>query len=1084
MRGTPPLRSTLLAMLVSTILAAPMAFGASFVTFESGQVRPLALSPDGTTLFAVNTPDARLEIFDVTTGVPLHTGSVAVGLEPVAVAARTDTEVWVVNHLSDSISIVQLDAPGPRVVRTLHVNDEPRDVVVAAGGSRMFVTTSIRHWAGYKPLATTPGIGRAMVWGYTVAPSGAITDVDAPIVFTDTPRALAVSPDGLTVYAAGFHTGNQSTTVSEGAVCNGGAAAAPCTIDGITIHPGGLPAPNANVQGIAAPETGLIVQYNPLSGQWEDELLRDWSPAVMFSLPDTDVFPIDAMTVTVGTPIAHVGTILYGMVTNPVSGKLYVSNTEARNAARFEGPGILAGHSLRGHLHESRISVVDGTTVTPRHLNKHIDYDVVPSPPGVKEKSLALPMGMAVSSDGATLYVAAMGSNAIGVFDTGELENDTFVPDAADHIGVSGGGPTGLVLDEPRQRLYVLTRFDNAVATIDLVTRNEIDAVALHNPEPARVVTGRRFLYDATLTTSNGESPCASCHVFGDLDSLAWDLGDPDGLVENNTNPIAVPNPFDPSQPKFHPMKGPMTTQSLRGMANNGPLHWRGDRRNVAGPLDVAGGFMQFNGAFAALLGRDGPLTTAEMTQFTEFILDVTYPPNPFRSPDDALDDSEANGRDIFFNRSPIDTFQTCNGCHRLQPEQGRFGTAGLTTFENEPQMFKVPHLRNLYQKLGMFGMAYSPFFNFGDNGFKGPQVRGFGFMHDGSTDTLFRFMHSIPFNERPPPFSNVGFPPGPTGDQMRRDVEAFMLVFDTDLKPVVGVQVTATTDANPNSLPSIAQLDDRAAAGDCDLIVKSVDGTGQPRGWWWVDGDFRSDRGSEPMLSLATLRLQASVARPQTFTCVPPGSGYRMGIDRDEDGVYDYDEVLQGTDPTAPDGARPQPAAKLVIKNKLPDVETKNAAALQIKSPTLAIPPLGSASDPRCNGAPSGTVKATLTLASTTSGASTTSPLPCQHWALIGKDENPQGYKYADKALTVGTVSKISWRRGKDLKANLTGKGASTLGYDLQPGVVQNPVRGQILSGEVGVCFECTSLAHDGSDGRSFSAKAADCPAPADCGP
>ena len=37
----------------------------SFTNFESGQVRPLALSPDGTRLFAVNTPDNRLEIFDV-----------------------------------------------------------------------------------------------------------------------------------------------------------------------------------------------------------------------------------------------------------------------------------------------------------------------------------------------------------------------------------------------------------------------------------------------------------------------------------------------------------------------------------------------------------------------------------------------------------------------------------------------------------------------------------------------------------------------------------------------------------------------------------------------------------------------------------------------------------------------------------------------------------------------------------------------------------------------------------------------------------------------------------------------------------
>ena len=35
---------------------------------------------------------------------------------------------------------------------------------------------------------------------------------------------------------------------------------------------------------------------------------------------------------------------------------------------------------------------------------------------------------------------------------------------------------------------------------------------------------------------------------------------------------------FGVGQTDFHPMKGPMTTQSLRGMANHGPMHWRGDR--------------------------------------------------------------------------------------------------------------------------------------------------------------------------------------------------------------------------------------------------------------------------------------------------------------------------------------------------------------------------------------------------------------------------------------------------------------------------------------------------------------------------
>src|SRR5258706_8147051 len=132
------------AGLVFSLLAGAPVRGAC-TTFETGEVRPLALSPDGTTLFAVNTPDSRLEIFAVGAGGLTHTGSVPVGLEPVAVAARSTSEVWVVNHLSDSISIVDVAASPPRVTRTLLVGDEPRDIVFAGpGGDRAFITTAHR----------------------------------------------------------------------------------------------------------------------------------------------------------------------------------------------------------------------------------------------------------------------------------------------------------------------------------------------------------------------------------------------------------------------------------------------------------------------------------------------------------------------------------------------------------------------------------------------------------------------------------------------------------------------------------------------------------------------------------------------------------------------------------------------------------------------------------------------------------------------------------------------------------------------------------------------------------------------------
>src|SRR5512134_1745787 len=76
-----------------------------YTLFESGHVRPMALSPDGARLYVVNTPNNCLEVF-ATDDALTPVATIPVGLEPVAVAAPTNDEVWVVNHLSDSVSVI------------------------------------------------------------------------------------------------------------------------------------------------------------------------------------------------------------------------------------------------------------------------------------------------------------------------------------------------------------------------------------------------------------------------------------------------------------------------------------------------------------------------------------------------------------------------------------------------------------------------------------------------------------------------------------------------------------------------------------------------------------------------------------------------------------------------------------------------------------------------------------------------------------------------------------------------------------------------------------------------------------------
>jgi hypothetical protein len=406
--------------------------------------------------------------------------------------------------------------------------------------------------------------------------------------------------------------------------------------------------------------------------------------------------------------------------------------------------------------------------------------------------------------------------------------------------------------------------------------------------------------------------------VFGDFDSLAWDLGNPDGSV------LDIPGPFplglinlftgQEMEKKFHPMKGPMTTQSLRGMANHGAMHWRGDRNGGndaptfqpdSGTFDERAAFEKFQDGFTDLLGRHAHIPPADMEAFTDFILQIVYPPNPIRSLDNSLTPEQQAGREEFLFGPAQDAIAPCGGCHTLDPEAnpgverpGFFGSGSFYTFDFEPQVFKVPHLRNAYQKIGMFGMQDLPLIlNSFDNEFQGDQIRGVGFLHDGSLDTLFRFVNFTSFDPGLFPAANT-----PEGIESRRNLEAFMLAFDTNIAPIVGQQITLTHTNAAVVAPRIDLFIARAEAGDCELVAK-----GQlffeELGFLYTGNDlFITSRQSFPPVHDALLRQFANLPGFElTYTCTPPGSGERIGVDRDGDGFYDGDELDAGSDPADP---------------------------------------------------------------------------------------------------------------------------------------------------------------------------------------
>ena len=70
-------------------------------------------------------------------------------------------------------------------------------------------------------------------------------------------------------------------------------------------------------------------------------------------------------------------------------------------------------------------------------------------------------------------------------------------------------------------------------------------------------------------------------------------------------------------------------------------------------------------------------------------------------------------------------------------------------------------------------------------------------------------------------------------------------------------------------------------------------------------EGRFRADRTDEALINGETLRALRRPEPKRQFTCTPPGSGLRIGINRDEDGLLDGDEEIANVTTTGPRDVR-----------------------------------------------------------------------------------------------------------------------------------------------------------------------------------
>lgn len=849
---------------ILVLVVFPVAIPAqTFVNFETAPVHPIALGPDGKTLAVCNLPDGRLELFDVSTGSPVPTATIAVGIDPVTVRFRTTNEAWVVNLISSSISVVDLTRR--LVVDSIKTRSGPADVVFAGSPLRAYVSCADENVV------------------QVFDPTNRLLEAELPID-GDRPKAMAVSPDATKVYVAIFESGNASTILAGAALSHpagpyGGKM--PVPNNGMSLKPPLFINPAVPASVYTEIPDSLIVRKNA-GGRWMDDNQGDWTQFISgtnstlpdrdgllgrpagWDIPDRDLAMIDTATHAI-TYASGLMNLCMAAGVNPVSGTIAVVGTDATNERRFEP-------NLRGTFIRVEVALVDpaGGPKVIRDLNPHLNYAQPSVSLALRNRSIGDPRGIVWNAAGNRAYIAGMGSRNLVMIDGAGNRVDTQALEV-------GEGPVGLALDEGRGRLYVLNRFSSEVVVVNLATFTVTNRVSLFDPTPSSIKLGRKHLYDTRGTSGLGQLSCASCHVDGRTDRLAWDLG----------NPAA--NGLSPSGEYFHPMKGPLMTQTLQDIIGHEPLHWRGDRAGIE----------EFNGTFTNLMAMDQLLTTNEMQQFKAFLATIYFPPNRFRNFDNSLRTNlplpgvfgvdPVSGRP---NHIPLESGNALRGrdvftivcvvCHREESGRG-VGMDDLLVRRENNRPFKVAQLRNIADRLGMDTLNNT-------------SRSGFGLRFDGRDDSVTRFLVDV-FGMK-------------TRNEIA-DLNAFLLsftgsdilhvptpgTFSRDTAAAVGWQITLTNSVNNAVVEAMLALA-RSPTGRVELIARGPR-PGTNRGWLFnrATGYFQSDRNNEDLVVNELLALAGS-GREFTFTMVPAGTGTRLGLDRDLDGYYDRTELELGFDP------------------------------------------------------------------------------------------------------------------------------------------------------------------------------------------
>lgn len=594
-------------------------------SFLSPHFRPLAFHHGF--VFVANTPGDTVDVIDSATKEIIR--RIPVGIDPVSVAVRPDgLEVWVSNHISDSISVIDSD---PASASHLHVIATIQEFDLEKRSTKFDEPVGIafaNNQKAYVALSSENKIAIIDVPSRRVSGHLAIPAQD--------PRGMVVRDERL--YVIPFESHNK-TQLSGGSKIDGKLV----TFDA---------------------QKHTVIENNVLSVGHVVDIVKH--PDV----PDRDLFVFDTESDQLVETIDSLGTLLYGLTVDS-KGNVFIAQTDARN--HVNGRAGTKKHGLaelqnRPFLNQiTRIGFEDGKALPP----SFIDLEPPPSEQLIPTWPLATPFAIEVSPDDRFLVATAAASNKLFTVDpaTGKTMGQTMVS----HV------PRGLSLetsdDGAVTRAWVLNAVANSVSLVDLVDPARpitVATIPLEDPTPAPFKKGREIFNSATASSSKTFA-CASCHPDGHVDQLLWVLETP------------VVSGGDQIQPRTTmPVRGLRDTTPFHWDGIPGDPFGGNNSANVHGELPPNVEYEDpiyairhlIDGALGTTMALTGSgvnrgdlLDRNERYYMSHFLLGIPYPPAQRRSYDNVLSKQAEDGFELFHLKGNLEGkagANVCGNCHRM----------------------------------------------------------------------------------------------------------------------------------------------------------------------------------------------------------------------------------------------------------------------------------------------------------------------------------------------------------------------------------------------------------------------------------